>query len=160
MRISGLGTLALTGWMALVCAGPAIGQTARSANQEKFFGKWKLDMAQSKVAHAADEKLDQWRTYEPDGDRVKVAWGSGQGPLGTYSAKCDGTLEDSAGPAHVRCKQVALDKIDGEQLDDSDPAHRYYSRVVSRDGKTLSIIWFADAKRRHPTDRLVYTKDR
>ena len=151
----------LTGLTVLLCFAvttPARAQTARPAIQQKFFGKWKLEETLSRIAHPGEFKAIQWRSYEPDGDRVKVAWGNGEGQLGTYSAKCDGSLE-SAASGDIRCWQAGKNAIDGEQLDSNDSLHRFYRRLLSSDGKTMSIIWFSDAKRRHALDRFVFTKN-
>jgi hypothetical protein len=151
----------LTGLTTLLCvvgATPAFGQAADPVIRQGFFGKWKLDTAKSKIAHSGDDKSIQWRSYEPDGDRVKVAWGSGEGQLGTYSAKCDGTLEQASN-GQIRCRQAGSNKIEGEQVDTSDSLHRFYRRTLSSRGKIMTIIWYADEKRRHALDRFVYTKD-
>jgi len=150
----------LTGLTVLLCFAattPVCGQTARPAIQQKFFGKWKLEEARSQIAHPGESKAIQWRLYEPDGDRVKVAWGNGEGQLGAYAAKCDGSVE-SAASGNIRCWQAGKNTIEGEQLDSSDQLHRYYRRVLSSHGKIMSIIWFSDAKRRQQLDRFVFTK--
>jgi hypothetical protein len=150
--------MALTVMLCIVETIPAHGRAVRPATQQKFFGKWKLDKAQSRIAHPGDDdKSIQWRSYQPDGDRVKVAWGDGDGERGTYSAKCDGTVE-SAQAGNIRCRPAGSNTIEGEQLNNNDPLHRYYRRVLSSHGKIMSIIWYADAKRRRQTERFVYTK--
>jgi hypothetical protein len=130
----------------------------RQAHQQNFFGKWTLDEGRSRVLHPADDfKSQQWRSYEPDGDRVKVSWGNAGGQLGTYSAKCDGTME-AAGVGKIRCWQKNANVVEGEQLDPNDTVHRYYRRLVSHDGKAMSITWYEDPLRRRATDCLQYTK--
>jgi hypothetical protein len=104
-----------------------------------------------------DDKSNQWRSYERDSDRVKVSWGNAERKVGTYSAKCDNTLE-ATGFGYIRCRQVALDTIEGEQFDKTDTVHVYYRRVVSPDGKTLTISWYEEAKRSREADRFIYTK--
>jgi len=131
----------------------------RKPIQQNFFGRWKLDEARSRVLHSSDNlKSAQWRSYEPDGDRVRVSWGSESGQSGTYSAKCDGTIE-AAVVGKIRCWQKNASVMEGEQLDPSDTVHRYYSRVVSHDGRTMIITWYEDPGRRRATDRIQYTKE-
>jgi hypothetical protein len=153
----GAARIALTLVVSAMAATPASAQQAGAANQQRFLGKWKLDPARSKYLHAADVKSNQWRLYEPDGNRVKVSWGNESGPSGTYSAKCDRSVE-SASVGNIRCWQANLNVIEGEQLDSNDPLHTHYRRVLSHKGKIMSIIWYADAKRRRVLDRFVYTK--
>jgi hypothetical protein len=117
---------ALAGLLCIASAPFASGQSA----QQKFLGKWKLDTALSKIAHPNETGNIQWRAYEPDGDRVKVSWGNAAGLAGTYSAKCDGTLEPTSA-GQIRCRQAGANKINGEQLDSADPLHRFYSRILS-----------------------------
>jgi hypothetical protein len=133
------------------------GTPTTPANQQKFLGKWKLNKAQSKMTHVGDnDKSIQWRSYQRDGARVKVSWGNSEGQVGTYSAKCDNTLEPTSS-GRIRCRQVAPDTIEGEQLSNTDKVHRYYRRAVSPDGKTMTITWYADPKRSQETDQFVYT---
>ena len=116
-----------------------------------------LSTTKSKIVHPdEDARSIQWCTYAADGDRVKVAWGNAEGERGTYTAKCDGSLE-SSGSTNIRCWQAGSNVVEGEQL--SDPKHRYYRRILSSNGKVMSIIWYDDASRRHATDRFVYTKN-
>lgn len=138
---------------------PAQGLAQVPIDQKNFLGMWKLHEAQSKMTHSGDEdKSLQWRSYERNGDRVKVSWGQADGRVvGTYSAKCDNT-EESTSFGHIRCRQVGSDTIEGEQSNTTDKVHRYYRRVVSADGKTMTITWYADAARRRETDRFVYMK--
>ena len=136
----------------------ALAQDTHASIQQKFFGKWKLDLTKSKIAHPGDDRSIQWRSYAPDGDRVKVAWGNDKGEAGSYSAKCDGTIE-ALSSGNIRCRPAGPAKIDGEQLDTSDALHRYYRRMLSSHEKIMSIVWYTDEKRRHPMDRFVYTKD-
>jgi len=142
---------------ALLCIGFAASASGQSA-QQKFLGKWKLDTALSKIAHPNETGNVQWRAYEPDGDRDKVSWGNAAGLAGTYSAKCDGTLEPTSA-GQIRCRQTGANKINGEQLDNNDRLHHFYSRIVSSHGKVMSIIWYADEKRHRALDRFVYTKN-
>src|SRR5262249_11807630 len=127
------------------------------AHQEKFLGKWMLDRAASKVRHAADLTRMEWRSYAADGDAVKVAWGKGSGEQGSYSARCDGSLEPGSG-GKIRCWQTDAGTLEGEQLASSDKTHRYYRRSVSADGRTLTITWYSDAKRTRPIDTFVFTR--
>jgi hypothetical protein len=127
------------------------------AHQEKFFGKWMLDRAASKVRHAADLTAMEWRSYAADGEAVKVAWGKGPGEQGTYSARCDGSSE-AANPGQIRCRQTDANTVEGEQLNDRDKTHRYYRRAVSADGRTLTITWYNDTKRSKPIDTFVFTR--
>lgn len=137
----------------------ATAQTAGPTAQWPFFGKWKLKPGDTKLNHVGDDpKSLQWRTYEPDGDRVRVSWGNGDKPAGTYSAKCDGTPEPITS-GKIRCWLAGPNIIDGEQLNESDTTHRYYRRTVSAKGKIMTITWYADANRKRETDRFVYTKD-
>ena len=144
----------------LLAAGAALAaaQAGGPANQERFLGKWKLEISRSKAIHADELQSGEWRSYEQDGDRVKVSFGDAGGRLGSYSAKCDGSLETGAS-GKLRCWQKDLNTMEGEQLDPNDSTHRYYRRVLSRDGKTLSILWFRDALRSKLFERLVYTRD-
>ncbi|HYZ87588.1 MAG TPA: hypothetical protein VE621_24445 [Bryobacteraceae bacterium] len=127
------------------------------AVQQKFFGQWKLNESKSNFTHAGDHKGLQWRSYEPDGDRVKVSWGDEERRDRSYSAKCDGTIEPAAS-GDIRCWQAGPNTIEGEQLSKSDALHRYYRRTVSTDGKSMTITWYSDATRKRPTDRFVYDK--
>jgi hypothetical protein len=138
----------------------SIGTTCANcqASQQNFFGRWMLDEARSRVLHSSDLKRQQWRSYEPDGDRVKVSWENAGGQLGTYSAKCDGTVE-AAAAGKIRCWQKNANVIEGEQLDPNDTVHRYYSRVVSHDRRTMVITWYEDPSRRRAIDRIQYTKE-
>ena len=122
-----------------------------------FLGKWTLDVPRSKVFITSDLKPLQWRTYERDGDRVKVAWGNANGQLGAYSARCDGTVE-AAEAVKVRCWLKSTNTIEGEQLDPGDTIHRYYRRVVSRDGRKMTITWYEDPKHRRAMERFQYSK--
>jgi hypothetical protein len=143
----------------LLCiAVPVLAQTSPPAAQQKFFGRWKLDTALSKIAHPGDSGSILWRSYAADGDQVKVAWGNVEGEAGSYSARCDGSLEPS-NVGKIRCHQAGSNQIDGEQLDSNDPLHRYYRRMLSSRGKIMSIIWYTDEKRRHALDRFVYTRN-
>jgi hypothetical protein len=142
---------------ALLCIASAASGQSQSA-QQNFLGKWKLDTALCKIAHPNETGNVQWRAYEPDGDRVKVSWGNAAGLAGTYSAKCDGTLEPTSA-GQIRCRQAGANKINGEQIDAADPLHRFYSRIISSRGKVMSIIWYADEKRHRALDRFVYTKN-
>jgi len=74
-----------------------------------------------------------------------------------YSGNCDRSIE-RAGKSQIRCWQTSPNIVEGEQLDINDPEHKYYRRVLSDDAKTLTITWYADAKRRNALDRFVYAK--
>jgi hypothetical protein len=142
----------------VLAAAAAAAQTAPST-QEKFLGHWKLDLAASKLKHAADSRNVLWRAYAADGDKVKVTWGAGLEPNGEYSARCDGTREPVDRATTIRCRQVDANTMEGEQLDSRDRTHRYYRREVSPDGRTMTITWYSDARRTRPIDRLVYTRE-
>lgn len=91
-------------------------QGAAAVAQQKFFGMWKLNRAESKMTHAGDtDQSVAWRSYEPDGDRVRVSWGNDKGKVGSYSAKCNGNPEP-ARSVNIRCRQVASGVIEGEQM--------------------------------------------
>jgi hypothetical protein len=63
-------------------------QGAGAVAQQKFFDMWKLNRAESKMTHAGDaDQSVAWRSYEPDGDQVRVSWGNDKGEVGSYSAK-------------------------------------------------------------------------
>jgi hypothetical protein len=146
---------------ALLFAAAALSAAAQTktepAHQEKFFGKWMLDRAASQVKHGAELLKMEWRTYAANGSAVRVAWGKGPDEQGTYSARCDGSLEsDSQGK--IRCWQTDAQTLEGEQIDRTDKTHRYYRRVVAADGRTMTITWFTDAKRTKTLDTFVYTK--
>jgi hypothetical protein len=138
---------------AVLCAGAQVKPEAVS--QEKFFGKWTLNLDESVVKHAADIVNIEWRSYAADDKGVKVAWGKGIEQIGSYTARCDGSKE-SAGEGKIRCKGTDASTVDGEQLNVK--AHRYYRRTISPDGKTLTITWYSDAARTRQVDKFVYTK--
>jgi hypothetical protein len=140
---------------AAACA--AAQSKSEPAHQEHFFGKWMLDRAASKAKHVADMVRMEWRTYAADGAAVRVAWGQGPGERGSYSARCDGSLETD-GQGKIRCWQTDANTLEGEQLDSTDKTHHYYRRGVSADGRILTITWFSDAKRRKAMESFVYTK--
>src|SRR5262249_30875095 len=83
-----------------------IAQTRVPADQQKFFGKWTLSEPETKKIHPNRDGVSDWRSYEPDGDRVKVSWGTGNTQTGTYSAKCDGIVEPIS-TGKIRCQQTA-----------------------------------------------------
>jgi hypothetical protein len=157
-RVSALRLTAFALFHLVIAFTPAASQVSVASADQRFFGKWVLNEAQSQISHTGDDyKSVQWRRYEPDGDRVKVSWGNSAGQIGTYSARCDRAIEPAAS-GRIRCWRTESGDIEGEQLDPSDKVHRYYRRAVSSDGKTLTIVWYTDAKRRHEIERWVYTK--
>lgn len=130
---------------------------SRKVNQQNFFGKWKLDESRSKAANPSHLKVNTWRLYQPDGNAVRVSWGNANGEVGAYSAKCDRSLESSS-QSKIRCWQTGPYVVEGQQFDVNDRLHTYYRRSLFDNGKSMSITWYADAKRRHTLDQFVYRK--
>jgi hypothetical protein len=144
--------------------GPAEAQQAtNSKTTDPFIGTWVLNVAKSKIAasHRDEHYKSSTRTYEPDGDKIKVSWVADLGEehpnTGSYSSRCDGTLETANGNNKIRCHYVKADVIEGEFISD-DSSHRYYRRELSADGKVMTLTWFADSMRKEPADILVFDR--
>jgi len=130
-------------------------------------GRWKLDLKKSRFLDPKDRITGMTRVYSNDGDMVKVWWDShpvtGKASSHSFSAKCDGTEEPAWEGAKIKCSYKFHNYVEGELIDETDPAHRYYSQVVAPDGKTMKFIWFSDPERKRPRsvlqlDRVEETK--
>ena len=138
-------------------------QQASSAKApDPFIGTWTLNVSKSKIAASHRERYrSSTRTYEADGDKIKVSWVADLGEehpnTGSYSSRCDGTLETANGNNKIRCHYVKADAIEGEFIGD-DPSHRYYRRELTVDGKVMTLTWFADSMRKQPADILVFDR--
>jgi hypothetical protein len=125
-------------------------------------GRWKLNVKLSRFLDPKDRLTSMVRTYEQDGDQVKVKWDArstdGKSVKGGFSAKCDGNVEQGNGSNQSKCTYVSRRRVDGEVIDESDPGHRYYTRQVSADGGILKIIWYRDAERRQVRDVMVFER--
>lgn len=144
--------------------GPAKAQQATNSKAtDPFIGKWQLNVPRSKIspAHRDEQYKSSTRTYEADRDKIKVSWvvdlGKEHPYTGSYSAKCDGTLETADGNNKIQCRYVKPDVIEGELTSD-DSSHRYYKRELSADGKIMTLTWFADSMRKEPADILVFDR--
>jgi hypothetical protein len=143
-------------------SGVANGQGgAGAAPQDAALGRWRLSPGLSRFLSPKDHVTSMTRTYERDGDKIKETW-SGSGPggkslSGFYSAKCDGTQEQS-GEVQVTCTRVSHRRVDGEIIFSRDPDHRYYTRQVMPDNKMMKIIWYKDADRKKWTEILVFNR--
>lgn len=130
--------------------------------KDPVIGKWKLDAKKTRIRDPKDRLAAMTRVYSVDGDKIKVWWDShpvsGKASSHSFSAKCDGTSEPAYDAVQVKCEYKNRSWVDGELIDESDPAHRYYSRVVSLDGKSMKIIWFEDAERKRLKDVLQFDR--
>src|SRR5436305_10680338 len=120
-----------------------------SSSSDPFMGTWTLSH-KSRFIAKEDRLSSMTRTYQRDGDKVKVTWrgslANGKTTSGSYSAKCDGTQEDVGGNRQITCQIVNRRRVDGEITDPADPDHRYFTRQVAADGQTMNLIWYKDAE--------------
>src|SRR5437763_1708768 len=70
--------------------------TTASGSQDPSLGRWTLSH-KSRFVAKEDRLISMTRSYQRDGDKVKVTWhgtmANGKTSSGSYSAKCDGTPE-------------------------------------------------------------------
>lgn len=130
--------------------------------RDPVVGRWKLDAKKSRFLNPKDRIAAMTRVYSMDGDMIKVWWESrpaaGKASSHSFSAKCDGSLEPAYDNVQVKCGYKNRSWVDGELIDDTDPGHRYYSRVVAPDGKSMKIIWFEDPERKRLKDVLQFDR--
>jgi len=159
-QISSILILAFT----LVVAGRVQAQrAARKPAHDPILGKWKLDARKSRFLDPQTRITAMTRVYSVDGDAIKVWWeahpATGKAVTHAFSSKCDGSLEPAYDSAQIKCEYKNRFWVNGELLDDQDPAHKYYSRVVAPDAKSMKIIWFADPERKQLKEVLMFEKD-
>jgi hypothetical protein len=141
-------------WLALALA--AVPAPAR----DPFVGTWRLNLSKSQLG-ASDRIVTDERTYDRYGASIMVGWTrnlDGREARGSYAAKCDGRPAILPGGAVLVCRYVAARMVEGELRDRNDPAYVYFRRTVSRDGKTLTITWYADARRTRAITKRVYDR--
>jgi hypothetical protein len=148
---------------AFICISALWSQSAPArAGRDPIIGKWKMDAKKSRFREPKDRIAAMTRVYTQDGDKIKVWWEShpaaGKVSSHTFSAKCDGTVEPAYDSAQIKCEYKNRSWVNGELIDESDPAHRYYSRVVGLDGKTMKIIWYEDAEFKRVKDVLQFDR--
>lgn len=147
------------GLAAFLCSTPGVSQ---QKSTDAFIGTWSLNSSQSHL-HKGEHYVTYLRTYELDGDRIRVSWsvdyGNGKGEKDSYSAKCDGTLQPAYAGSKIRCWKVDGNTVDGEMVN-SDPLHRYYRRQVSADRRLLSLIWYSDSTRQVQGELMVFDRVR
>jgi hypothetical protein len=135
----------------------------RKPAHDPILGKWKLDARKSRFLDPQTRITAMTRVYTVDGDAIKVWWeahpANGKAASHTFSSKCDGSLEPAYDAAQIKCEYKNRFWVNGELLDEHDPAHKYYSRVVAPDGKSMKIIWFADPERKQLKEVLLFDKD-
>jgi hypothetical protein len=149
---------------ALVISGAAHAQNkARKPGHDPVLGKWKLDARKSRFLDPQARITTMTRVYSADGDAIKVWWeahpATGKSVSHTFSSKCDGSLEPAYDAAQIKCEYRNRFWVNGELLDENDPAHKYYSRVVAPDAKSMKIIWFADPDRKQLKEVLMFQKE-
>ncbi|PYP86986.1 MAG: hypothetical protein DMG65_17805 [Candidatus Angelobacter sp. Gp1-AA117] len=134
---------------------------ASSSSQDPFLGAWTLSH-KSRFVAKEDRLASMTRSYQRDGDKVKVTWhgtmANGKTVSGSYSAKCDGTPEDIGGNKQITCQNLGRRRVDGEIVDPADPDHRYFTGQVAADGQTMNIIWYKDADRKQVRDVLMFNR--
>ena len=134
---------------------------ASFSSSEPFLGTWILSH-KSRFLVKEDRMTSMTRTYQRDGDKVKVTWhgamANGKKSSGSYSAKCDGTPEKVNDTTQITCQNVSRRRVDGEIVDPADPDHRYFTRQVAADGQTMNIIWYKDADRKQLRDVLMFNR--
>jgi hypothetical protein len=149
-------TCALLLSTAVLCAGQ---KKAKTGSGDPFAGKWKLNSAKSRFLDKNDRLTSMTRSYEREGDKMKVTWqgrnAAGKTTSGSYSAKCDGTPEAGANGTQITCQRVGPRRVDGEVNDPADPDHRYFTRQAMTDGTTMKIVWYKDADRKQVRDVIV-----
>ncbi|MBZ5521355.1 MAG: hypothetical protein LAP21_03760 [Acidobacteriia bacterium] len=148
---------------AFIFSGAAWAQGAPAhTGRDPIIGKWKMDARKSRFRDPKDRIAAMTRVYSVDGDKIKVWWDShpvtGKGSSHSYSATCDGTVQPAYDTAQVKCEYKNRSWVDGEFIDESDPTHRYYSRVVSLDGKSMKILWFEDSEHKRLKDVLQFER--
>ena len=134
---------------------------ASSSSQDPFLGTWTLSH-KSRFLAKEDRMTSMTRSYQRDGDMVKVTWhgtmANGKTSNGSYSAKCDGTPEKVNDTTQITCQNIGRRRVDGEIVDPADPDHRYFTRQVAADGQTMNIIWYKDADRKQLRDVLMFNR--
>lgn len=150
--------------LALMVAAGAGGQSkARKPGRDPILGKWKLDAKKSRFLDPQARIIAMTRVYSLDGDAIKVWWdahpATGKAVSHSFSSKCDGSLEPAYDTAQIKCEYKNRFWVNGELLDANDPGHKYYSRVVGLDGKTMKIIWFSDPERKQLKEVLQFDKE-
>lgn len=148
----------------LMVAGVAHAQSkARKPGRDPVIGKWKLDARKSRFLDPRARITAMTRVYSVDADAIKVWWeahpASGKAVSHSFSAKCDGSLETAYDKAQIKCEYKNRFWVNGELMDDNDPGHKYYSRVVAPDAKSMKIIWFADPERKQLKEVLMFDKE-
>src|SRR5436309_14251503 len=132
-----------------------------AGSQDPFLGRWTLSH-KSRFVAKEDRLVSMTRSYQRDGDKVKVTWqgklANGKANSVSYSAKCDGTPEKANETTQITCQNVNRRRVDGEINDPADPDHRYFTRQVAADGQTMNIIWYRDAERKQVRDVLMFNR--
>lgn len=132
-----------------------------SSSSDPFLGTWTLSH-KSRFLAKEDRMTAMTRSYQRDGDKVKVTWhgtmANGKTRSGSYSAKCDGTPEKVNDTTQITCQNISRRRVDGEIIDPADPDHRYFTRQVAADGQTMNIIWYKDADRKQLRDVLMFNR--
>jgi len=145
----------------LVTAATQKKTTAGSRSQDPFLGRWTLSH-KSRFIAKEDRLISMTRSYQRDGDKVKVTWqgkmANGKSSSGSYSAKCDGSPEKVSDTTQVTCQYANRRRVDGEIVDPGDPDHRYFTSQVAADGQTMNIIWYKDADRKQLRDVLMFNR--
>jgi hypothetical protein len=152
---------------ALAVAGSAGGQSKASKapkpGRDPIIGKWKLDAKKSRFLDPQARITSMTRVYSVDGDAIKVWWdahpATGKAVSHTFTSKCDGSVEPAYDTAQIKCEYKNRFWVNGELMDENDPAHKYYSRVVAPDGKSMKIIWFGDPERKQLKEVLLFDRD-
>ncbi len=136
---------------------------APKPGRDPIIGKWKLDAKKSRFLDPQTRISSMTRVYSVDGDAIKVWWdahpATGKAVSHTFVSKCDGSVEPAYDAAQIKCEYKNRFWVNGELMDENDPAHKYYSRVVAPDAKSMKIIWFADPERKQLKEVLLFDKD-
>jgi hypothetical protein len=117
--------------------------------EDPFVGTWKLNLLQSKLK--GDEQLkSDVRSYKRRGDVVEISWKQirtgGNVRSTKYQVKCDEELREAKSPilhTSVSCHYIAINVVEGMQ----EPPRVYYRRVVSGEGRIMTISIFSDSAR-------------
>jgi len=130
--------------------------------RDPILGRWKMDARKSRFHDPKDRIAAMTRVYSLDGDKIKVWWDAhpvaGKASSHSFSAKCDGAVEPAYDTVTIKCDYKNRSWVDGEIIDESDPGHRFYSRVVGLDGKSMKILWFEDGERKRLKDVLQFDR--